>query len=106
MKGFDYAKIVFCRVPSARCCVGSRPEVRQSLRGAYELGVSAAALHNWVRQRRIDRGEIDGSDFTGERAARPSGEMDRKNAELEVEILRRASKILEVGHHDPEEFTR
>jgi transposase-like protein len=26
--------------------------------------------------------------------------------ELEVEILRRASKILEVGHHDPKEFTR
>jgi hypothetical protein len=41
--------------------------VRQSLKGAYERGVSAAALHNWVRQDRIDRGEIDGSDFTGER---------------------------------------
>jgi transposase-like protein len=27
---------------------------------AYELGVSAAALHNWVRQDRIDRGEISG----------------------------------------------
>jgi hypothetical protein len=26
--------------------------------------------------------------------------------ELEVEILRGASKILEVGHHDPKEFTR
>jgi transposase-like protein len=27
---------------------------------AYELGVSAAALHNWVRQDRIDLGEISG----------------------------------------------
>jgi transposase-like protein len=27
---------------------------------AYELEVSAAALHNWVRQDRIDRGEISG----------------------------------------------
>ncbi len=62
MKGFDYAKIVFCRVPLACCCVGSRPVVRQSLRGAYELGVSAAALHNWVRQDHIDQGEI--SDLT------------------------------------------
>jgi transposase len=34
--------------------------VKQSLRGAYELGVSAAALHNWVRQDHIDRGEISG----------------------------------------------
>ena len=36
------------------------PVVRQLLKGAYELGVSAAALHNWVRQDRIDRGEISG----------------------------------------------
>jgi transposase-like protein len=27
---------------------------------AYELGVSAAALNNWIRQDRIDRGEISG----------------------------------------------
>jgi hypothetical protein len=68
MKGFDYAKNVSRRVrPCVCCCVGSWPVVRQSLRGAYELGVSAAALHNWVRQRRIDKGEIDGSDFARER---------------------------------------
>jgi len=41
------------------CCLRSRAVVRQLLRGAYELGVSAGALHNWVRQGRIDRGEID-----------------------------------------------
>jgi transposase-like protein len=60
MKGFDYAKKVFHRVPPACCCLRSRAEVKQLLRGAYELGVSAAALHNWVRQDRIDRGEISG----------------------------------------------
>jgi transposase-like protein len=72
---------------------------------AYELGVSAAALHNWVRQDRIDRGEISGL------TSRESVELARasmriRELELEVEILRRASKILEVGHHDPKEFTR
>jgi hypothetical protein len=48
MKGFDYAKKVFCRVPPAQLLRWFVPEVRQLLRGAYELGVSAAALHNWV----------------------------------------------------------
>jgi transposase-like protein len=72
---------------------------------AYELGVSAAALHNWVRQDRIDRGEISGL------TSRESVELARasmriRELELEVEILRRASKILEVGRHDPKEFTR
>jgi transposase-like protein len=27
---------------------------------AYELGVSVTALNNWIRQDRIDRGEISG----------------------------------------------
>jgi transposase-like protein len=27
---------------------------------AYELGVSVSALNNWIRQDRIDRGEISG----------------------------------------------
>jgi len=79
--------------------------VRQSLRGAYELGVSAAALHNWVRQDRIDREEIPGL------TSRESAELARakkriRELELEVEILRRASKFLEVGQHDPKGFTR
>jgi transposase-like protein len=79
--------------------------VRQSLRGAYELGVSAAALHNWVRQDRIDRGEISGlTSLESVELARAS--MRIRELELEVEILRGASKILEVGQHDPKEFTR
>jgi transposase-like protein len=81
------------------------PEVRQLLRGAYEFGVSAAALHNWVRQDRIDRGEISGlTSLESVELARAS--MRIRELELEVEILRRPSKILEVGHHDPKEFTR
>jgi transposase-like protein len=105
MKGFDYAKNVFHRVPPARLLHWFVPEVRQLLRGAYELGVSAATLHNWVRQDRIDRGEISGL------TSRESVELARasmriRGLELEVKILRRASKIFEEGHHDPKEFTR
>jgi transposase-like protein len=72
---------------------------------AYELGVSAAALHNWVRQDRIDREEIPGL------TSRESAELARakkriRELELEVEILRRASKFLEVGQHDPKGLTQ
>jgi transposase-like protein len=82
-----------------------RAGVKTITQTAYELGVSAAALHNWVRQDRIDRGEISGL------TSRESVELARakrriRELELEVEILRGASKILEVGHHDPKEFTR
>lgn len=31
---------------------------------AGELGISAGGLHRWVRQDRIDRGEIEGIDTT------------------------------------------
>jgi transposase-like protein len=72
---------------------------------AYELGVSTAALHNWVRQDRIDRGEISAL-TSPENVELARAKRRIRELELEVEILRRASKILEVGHHDPEEFTR
>jgi hypothetical protein len=34
------------------------------------------------------------------------GKKRIRELELEVEILRRASKILGAGHHDPKGFTR
>ncbi len=101
LKGFNYAEIVFCRVPSAPVAlVRAGKTITQT---AYELGVSAGALYKWVRQDRIDKGEI--SDLT----SRENAELARAKKrirELEVEILRRASKILEVGHHDPKGFIR
>ena len=33
----------------------------QAKQVAYELGISAGCLHGWVRQDRIDRGELAGS---------------------------------------------
>jgi transposase len=72
---------------------------------AYELGISAAALHNRVRQYRIVRGEIPGV-TSWESAELARAKKRIQELELEVEILRRASKILGTGHHDPKGFTR
>lgn len=82
--------------------VRSGREVKQT---ALELGISAGCLHNWVRQDRIDRGEIAGTTTTesGElRAAR------RRIRELETElaIVKQASKFLEPGAADPKGSTR
>ena len=72
---------------------------------AISLGVSQAALHGWVRQDRIDQGELSGI------SAYESAELKRANKrigelEMEVEILRRASKILGKDGANPKGFTR
>jgi transposase len=74
-------------------------------RTAQELGVSVGALHGWVRQDKIDRGEIKGI------TTKESAELTRANKrirelELEVEILKRASKFLGKDKADPKGFTR
>jgi len=50
MKGFDYAKKVFYRVRPARLLPSFAAGGKTITQTAYELGVSAAALYNWVRQ--------------------------------------------------------
>jgi hypothetical protein len=60
-------------------------------------------LNNWVRQDRVDRGGIPG---VSSRGSVEIARAKKQIRELEVEIFRRASKILEVGHHGPKEFTR
>ena len=56
-------------------------------------------------RRRIDRGEISG--LTSPESVELTRAKRRiRELEMEVEILRRASKALKVGHHDPKEFTR
>ncbi|QVT81144.1 Insertion element IS6110 uncharacterized 12.0 kDa protein [Nocardioides aquaticus] len=52
---------------------------KQAKQVAYELGISAGCLHNWVRQDRIDRGELDGV-ATSESADPPCGSEEDPRA--------------------------
>lgn len=72
---------------------------------ATELGVSAAALHNWVRQDQIDRGERPGLS-TPESAELAKANKRIRQLEREVEILREASRLLGEAGADPKDFTR
>jgi len=74
-------------------------------RTAEELGVSQAALHGWVRQDKIDRGELLGISTT-EGAELKKAKRRIRELEMEVEILRRASKILGDERPYPKGFTR
>lgn len=67
---------------------------------AADLGITDTCLYNWVKQDRIDRGEIAGV-TTGE--SRELRMARRRIAELEseVEILRRANAILDVEGRRP-----
>jgi transposase len=76
---------------------------------AQELGISAAILHKWVHQDRVDRGEKRGV------TTKESAELARANKrirelememEMEIEILRRASKILGKDAPHPKGSTR
>jgi transposase-like protein len=74
-------------------------------RTAEEIGVSQAALHGWVRQDKIDRGEIPGVS-TKESAELKKAKRRIRELEMEVEILRRASKILGDERPYAKGFTR
>ena len=77
MKGFDYGQK--CIPPSsplraAVAFVRGRWQEDHS-EALLNVPVSAAALHNWVRQRRIDKGGIDGSDFARRALNSPDGRL-------------------------------
>jgi transposase len=60
---------------------------------AHDLDVTTATIYNWVKQDRIDRGEIPGV------STQESKELVRarrriRELETEVEILRRAHELL------------
>src|SRR5450759_1022977 len=80
---------------------GGRPISRV----AVELGISEGGLHNWVRQDRIDRGDLSG--VTSAESAELSRAKRRiRELELEGEILRRASAFLTEDRPHPKGFTR
>ncbi len=105
MKGFDYAKNVFCRIPTARPLLWFVPVVRQLLKPLMNLESVLLRCITGFDRRRIDRGEISGL-TSPENVELARAKKRIRELELEVEILRRASKILGADHHDPKEFTR
>lgn len=72
---------------------------------AVQLGVSAAALHKWVRQDQIDRGERPGV-TTPETEELSKAKKRIRQLETEVEILKIAAKLLGEDRPGPKGFTR
>ena len=74
-------------------------------RVAVELGISEGGLHNWVRQDRIDRGELSGI-TTAESAELSRAKRRIRELEVEVEILKKASTFLGEDRPHPKGSTR
>ena len=72
---------------------------------AIELGISAAALHKWVRQDQVDRGERPGLTTT-ESAQLSKANKRIRQLEAEVESLRTAATLFGENRPAPKGFTR
>jgi transposase-like protein len=72
---------------------------------AADLGITDTCLYNWVRQDRIDRGEIPGVTTAESRELRKARRRIRE-LEGEVEILRRANAMLGSEARHPKGSTR
>ncbi len=72
---------------------------------AYDLGVSAGGLSNWVRQERIDRGELPGRSTTESAELRAAKKRIRE-LEEELAIVKAASRLLGEDKLHPKGFTR
>lgn len=72
---------------------------------AQDLGISAGGLHTWVRQDRIDRGEITGT-TTAESVDLARARKRIHELERELEIVKRAAKLLGEEAPHPKESTR
>jgi transposase len=71
--------------------VRSGKQVKQT---AYELGISAGCLHEWIKQDRIDRGESPGTTTTESGELRAARKRIRE-LEMELAIIKQASRFLE-----------
>ena len=72
---------------------------------AADLGITDTCLYSWVRQDRIDRGEISGVTTAESRELRKARRRIRE-LEVEVEILRRANALLGSEARHPKGSTR
>ena len=70
--------------------VRSGKQVKQT---AYELGISAGCLHDWIEQDRIDRGEIPGT-TTSESVELRAARKRIRELETELAIVKQAGKFL------------
>ncbi len=82
--------------------VRSGKQVKQT---AYELGISAGCLHNWVRQDQIDRGERSGV-TTSESGELRAARKRIRELETDLAIVRQAAKFLDQDKPHPKGFTR
>ena len=82
--------------------VRSGKQVKQT---AYELGISAGCLHEWIKQDRIDRGEISGK-TTSESAELRAARKRVRELETELAIIRQAAKFLGEDKPHPKGSTR
>jgi transposase len=72
---------------------------------AADLGITDTCLYGWVRQDRIDRGEVPGVTSAESRELRKARRRIRE-LETEVEILRRANAMLGDEARRPKGSTR
>lgn len=72
---------------------------------AIELGISAAALHKWVRRDHVDRDERAGLTTT-ESVQLPKANKRIRQLEAEIEILRIAATLFGENRPAPQRFTR
>jgi len=82
--------------------VGSGKPVQQT---AYELGFSPGCLHEWLKQDRIDRGEIPGKTTTESAELRAARKRIRE-LETELAIIRQAAKFLDQDKPHPKGSTQ
>jgi len=78
---------------------------QQVTKTAADLGITSSCLYGWVKQDRINRGEIPGVSTTESRELRKAKRRIRE-LEDEVEILRRANAMLGSSAHHPKGSTR
>jgi transposase len=72
---------------------------------AHDLGISAGGLSNWVRQDRVDRGELPGRS-TQESAELRAAKKRIRDLKEELAIVKEASKLLGEDKPHPKGFTR
>lgn len=77
----------------------------QVMQTAYELGISAGCLHDWIKQDRIDRGEIPGTS-TSESVELRAARKRIRELETELAIVKQAGKFLGPDRPHPKGSTR